>query len=105
MSSQTPSSIDTPYLITEELPPIFGSPMCWKSKPVSMYNSLPNLTSLIWIDKTEDMLASEAAEEALNMQYDMEIEAFYDESRITAAALREVYEKNAIGRLFDPNVG
>ena len=105
VSSQTPSSIDTPYLITDELPPISSSHLCRKSKPVSMYNSLPNLTFLIWMDKTEDMLASEAAEEALNMQYDMEVEAFYNEARITAAALREVYEKNAIGRLFDPKAG
>ena len=58
VSSQTHSSIDVPYLVTDELPPIFGSTLCVRSKPVLLSNSLPDLSTRVM--ETEDDLLLEA---------------------------------------------
>ena len=68
VASQTFSTVDTPYLITDQ-PPIF------------MTNSLPGLLIVVLIDVTEDEIIQEAAEEALNAHYDREISIFYEEAK------------------------
>ena len=101
VSSQTFSNIDTPYLVTEELPPIFGSHLCIQTKPVYISNSLPDLTIRIFIEETEEDFLLAAAEAALSDQYDREVACFYEEARSRAAALRAVYEEGAIGMLYE----
>ena len=41
------------------------------------------------------------AEEALNEQYDRQIEDYYREAKLQAESVRQVYEENGIGKLFD----
>ena len=61
VSSQTHSSIDVPYHVTTgELPPIFGSTLCVRSKPVLLSNSLPDLSTRVMVQETEDDLLLEA---------------------------------------------
>ena len=43
VSSQTSSSRDIPYSVTDELPPIFGSKICTISKDIFLSKSLPNV--------------------------------------------------------------
>ena len=86
---QTVSSVDTPYLVTDPLPPIFGSQLCKKSKSVFLYKSLPDLSFLSWVSFTEDDILRDQAEEALNWLYDMEIENFYLDARERAAQARD----------------
>ena len=100
-SCQTNTTLDVPYLVTEPLPPIFGSQLLQKSKIQQLSRSLPNLSTLVWAKVTEDDLILEAAEEALNKQYDDRIEQFYEEAKAKATALREVYDGNCISKLFD----
>ena len=100
-SCQTNSSPDVPYLVTDPLPPIFGSQLLQKSKVQHISKSLPNLSTLVWVTVTEDDLLLEAAEEALNKQYDDRIKQSYEEKKASSAALREVYDGNYISKLFD----
>ena len=68
-SSQTLSTVDVPYHVTQPLPPIFV-----QTKPVFMTKSLPDLKTMIQVIIMEDDKLQEAAEEALNAQYDYEKE-------------------------------
>ena len=63
--SQTNDFVDTPYSITEALPPIFGSKLCVQTKPGLFTKSLPNLSSIVTVADTEEELILEAAENAL----------------------------------------
>ena len=78
---QTSPTLDTPYLITDPLPPIFGSQLCRKSKSVFLRKSLPNLSFLSWVSISEEDIIRDQAEEALNYLYDLEVENFYKEAR------------------------
>ena len=69
-SSQTDNTIDTPYAITDKLPPIFGSKLCTLTRPVFISNSVPNLATLEQVEVNEDDLTRDAAEEALSCVYD-----------------------------------
>ena len=102
-SSQTVSCIDTPYSISEPLPPIFGSQVCTQSKSIFLSRSLPDISKVALVNITADDILQEAAEEALNAQYDEEINVFYEEARQKARKIRELYDENAIGELFGPN--
>ena len=86
---QTFSTVDTPHLITDPLPPIFGSQLCKKSKSVFLYKSLPDLSFLSWVSFTEDDLLRDQAEKALNWLYDREIENFYLDARERAAQAQD----------------
>ena len=99
--SQTNTTLDTPYSINEELPPIFGSQLCVQTKPPFMSRSLPNIKNLVFVEVSEETLIRDAAEEALSLQYDKEIAHFYEEAKIKASNVRKVYEENAIGLLFE----
>ena len=88
VSVQTASSIDIPYCVQDPLPPIFSSQLCWKTKPIHLTNSVPNLTQLLWVSKTEDEMILEEAEQALGDLYDHQIASFYEEAKLKAAAAR-----------------
>ena len=103
VSCQTTSMMDTPYLLSEELPPIFSSKLCSITKPTIMYNSVPNLSTLIMVEQSEETMLRDAAEDALSEQYDLEISKYYEEARIRAAAIRQIYDDNAIEMLFQSN--
>ena len=62
VTCQTPGCTDVPYLVTEPLPPIFGSQLCYRSKSISLAKSMPNLSVLSWVKVTEDNLVVYAAE-------------------------------------------
>ena len=70
VSIQTQSTIDTPYLITEALPPIFGSHLCLQSKSVHRAKSLPDLAHNSWVANTEEDVIREKAEQVLNEEED-----------------------------------
>ena len=95
IACQTSSSTDVPYLVTDPLPPIFGSELCYRSKPIPYISrSLPNLSTLSWVRVTEDDYMVEAAEQALNELFD------HQDAKSKAEAMRQVYEENCIGNLF-----
>ena len=100
-SSQTISTIDTPYSVSDPLPPIFGAKVCKRTKLPFISKSLPDISTVTLVDLSEEELIRDAAEEALNLAYDREIANFYDEARGQAARIRQIYEDNAIGKLFD----
>ena len=101
VACQTSSSTDVPYLVTDPLPPIFGSALCHRSKPIPYISrSLPNLSTLSWVRVTEDDVMVEAAEQALNELFDHQVNEFYKDAKAKAAAMRQVYEENCIGNLF-----
>ena len=68
-SSQTVSTVDVPYHVPQPLFPIFV-----QAKPVVMTKSLPDLKTMVQVIITQDDKLQEAAEEALNAQYDYEQE-------------------------------
>ena len=101
IACQTSSSTDVPYLVTDPLPPIFGSELCYRSKPIPYISrSLPNLSTLSWVRFTEDDYMVEAAEQALNELFDHQVNDFYKDAKSKAEAMRQVYEENCIGNLF-----
>ena len=70
--SQTDYHPEIPYLVTDPLPPIFSSQLCFKSRPIHFLSrSLPNLSSILWCPSDNE------AEEFLSEQYDREIQEFY----------------------------
>ena len=104
ISCQTNNSPDIPYEITAPLPPIFGSQLCHRSKPINhISRSLPNLSKLSWVMVTEEDIMQDEAEQALNEQFDRHISNFYKEAKSKAEAIRKLYEENAIGELFEDN--
>ena len=88
VSSQTQSTIDTPYSVHDPLPPIFGSTLSHNSKPLYLTNSLPDLSQISWVCTTEDDEIQERAEEALSAVYNRDALAFY------AEALNKEYANN-----------
>ena len=101
VSSQTIGSLDVPYMVTEPLPPIFGSHLCYRSKAIPyVAKSLPNLSTLSWVSVTEDDIMFDEAEQAINRLYDHQVNEFYKEAKETSEKLRQVYEENCIGELF-----
>ena len=102
ISCQTKYSPDIPYKITAPLPPIFGSQLCYTSKTVPyMRRSLPNLSTLSWVTVTEEEILLDKAEQALNEQFDKQKRDFYEEAKNKAAAIRQIYDENAIEKLFE----
>ena len=78
--SQTNANPDVPYLVTDPLPAIFSSQLCYKSRPIHFLSrSMPNLNSILWCPPDDEYL--DAAEEFLAEQYDREIQEFYLEAR------------------------
>ena len=69
VSCQTNHTLDIPYLVTDALPPIFGSKLCHKSKAINFMSlSLPNLSTVSWVKLTEEDILEDAAEQAMNDQ-------------------------------------
>ena len=102
ISCQTGYCPEVPYLVTTSLPPIFGSQLCRISKPINFLSrSLPDMATLDWVRITEEDKVLNAAEEALNEQYDRKVEDFYKEAKIQAEAVHRIFEENAIGKLFE----
>ena len=94
-SCQTNQTPDTPYMVTDALPPIFGSKLCHRSKTINFFSrSLPNLSTLTRVRVTEEDILIEEAEQALNNQYDRQVEEFYIDAKKKAESVREVYEEN-----------
>ena len=88
ISSQTLSTIDVPYQITEPLPPIFGSQLCNRTRPVFLTKSLPNLANILWVTRTDEEKLQEQADEALDYLYDLEIMNYYKEAKEKSAVQR-----------------
>ena len=100
-SSQTNNCLDVPYLVTSSLPPIFCSQLCKISKPINnLTRSLPNISTLRWVKVTEEDLTVHEAEDALNVQYDRQIDDYYREAKLQAEAVRQVHKENGIGKLI-----
>ena len=100
-SSQTCQNDEIPYSVTEALPPIFASQLCYLTKPIRhLSSSLPNLSTMNWVKFTEEDRIRDEAEEALCDQFDRRIIAFYEDARETAKAIRQVYEGSQIPNLF-----
>ena len=59
VSVQTAPTIDTPYNVTDSLPPIFGSQLCLRTKPVFLSKSLPDLSKVSWVLRTEEDVLGE----------------------------------------------
>ena len=88
-------------MITDALPPIFGSKLCHRSKAVKFFSrSLPNLSTISWVRVTEEDIQENEAEQALNNQYDRQVDEFYIDAKKKAEAVRQVYEENYIEKLF-----
>ena len=65
-SCQTDEHPGTPYAITEQLPPIFSSKLCFPSSRIKfLTRSLPNLDTVQWVHTTEDKKIRDKAEDAL----------------------------------------
>ena len=98
ISCQTNNSTDIPYEVTAALPPIFGSQLCHKSRPINhITRSLPDLSTLAWVMVTDEDIIQDEAEQALTEQFDRQIEDFYREAKSKAESIRKLYEENAIG--------
>ena len=89
---QTNSTIDLPYSIEDPLPPIFGSKLCWQSKPIFQSNSLPELSLLSWVKTTDEDAIKDRAEESLIEIYGHDVDLFYLEARKKAAKLNSLEE-------------
>ena len=86
--SQTISTVDIPYAVTDPLPPIFGSKLCRRTNPIFLSKSLPDLSRVLWVAISEEDILLENAEEALSELYDREVAAFYSDAKSEAAAAR-----------------
>ena len=95
VSVQTVTTTDIPYAITEPLPPIFGSDLCYRTKPVFLSKCLPNLSQVLWVSHTEEDDLGDRADEALDYLYDREILTFYEEAKKKAAARRHALDPDS----------
>ena len=68
-----------------------------------MSKSLPNLATVTWVKYSEDDVIQEAAEEALSLQYDLEVESFYRRAREKAISYHDIFDGNTFPTLFEPN--
>ena len=101
VTCQSNHTSDVPYLISEELPPIFGSQLCQKRRAVNFLSgSLPDLSIFSWVKITDEDILREEAEQALNAQYDRRVEDFFEEAKRTATKLREIYREDVLANLF-----
>jgi hypothetical protein len=88
-NSQTESNYDIPYSVKMLLPPIFNSNLCHLTSKINfLSNSLPNLDTILWVEP--DTTHQDEAEEALNNQYDRQIDDFYRTEQERIKAQREV---------------
>ena len=62
--------------------------------------SLPNLSTVSWVKLTEEDILEEAAEQAMNDQYDYQVEEFYRDAKKKAEDIAQVFEENYIEKLF-----
>ena len=89
VTSQTDSHPEVPYLVTDPLPPIFSSQLCYRSRPIHFLSrSLPNLNSFLWCPPDDEYI--DAAEEFLADQYDREIKEFNLDAQEQARLRHEV---------------
>ena len=78
---------EIPYEISEPLPPIVSSDLCHTSPRIGyLSKSLPNFHMICLV--TPDDNFQDEAEEALNEQYDRQIEEFYTSKRERVKSLR-----------------
>ena len=89
MSSQTDSCIDVPYSMFDPFTN-FWVQVCIKSKLPFMSRSLPNLSTIVLVEATEDTLLQDAAEEAMAFQYNREIEKYFEDARSRSAEIRKL---------------
>ena len=61
VTAQTSTIVDIPYLITDPRHPIFGSQLCRKTKPIFLSKSVPDLSQICWVSRTEDEILQEKA--------------------------------------------
>ena len=85
-SSQTDNHPDLPYQITAPLPPIFNLQLCRRTPRIHLSKSLLALNTISWCPPDDVVL--DAAEEALNDQYDRQVNEFYSEAWEAAHAKR-----------------
>ena len=57
--------------------------------------------TLVWIKLSKEDTLIDAAEQALNAQYDRQVADFYDIARTKAKGLRQVYEGICIAIMFE----
>ena len=97
-TSQTDSHPEVPYLVTDPLPPIFSSQLCYRSRPIHFLSrSLPKLNRILWCPPDDDYI--DEAEEFLAEQYDREIRDFYLDAQEQARLRHEgqVDEQDQLG--------
>ena len=58
------------------------------------------MSTLTWVRVTKEDVVANAAEEALNEQFDKQVEDFYQEAKVQAEKIRQLYEEDAIEKLF-----
>ena len=75
--SQTDSHPEIPYSIEKPLTPIFSSLLVHKSKTISLSNSQPNLSWIMWVYIIDEELIDNKINEIEMQQYNSEIKEFY----------------------------
>ena len=94
-STQTDSNPDTPYRITDPLPPIFSSQLCHQSPRIHLLTkSLPNVNTIDWVTITPEEALRDEAEEALSQHHDDQISYFYKEATERARAKKKELNNN-----------
>ena len=58
------------------------------------------MSTLTWVRVTEEDILIEEAEQALNIQYDRQVEEFYINAKKRAEAVSQVYEDKYLEKLF-----
>ena len=102
-ASQTQYHPDIPYSIDCALPPIFGSQLCHVSPKIHpLRASLPNLSSILWVDQDDDEDLINEAQEALADQYDREVKNFYLDEREKAREKKKINLQAQETVLFQP---
>ena len=86
---QNNSSVDTPYLVDEPIPPIFGSKLCVKTRPHFMSKSLPDISTLTFMATSDDNAICDEDEKVLSLQDELTI--YYDEARMTAVVRKSLH--------------
>ena len=78
------------YCLSEQLPPIFGSHLCKYTKAIFLSKSLPDLSTITWVSRTDEDTLQELADQALDYLYDCEISNFYEEAKEKAKVVRSI---------------
>ena len=88
VASQTPHHPDIPYQVASPLPPIFSSELRRKTPKLHFISrSHPDLNTILWCKPDTDFI--DEAEEALNEQYDREVQEFYSDQRDRLKAFKQ----------------